>query len=53
MTNRDVLKLLQAKFSEDIIISKIKQSKTSFDTSVDALVTLRTAGATPTGSSPS
>ena len=46
MTNRDVLKLLQAKFSEDIIISKIKQSKTNFDTSVDALVALRTAGAT-------
>ena len=46
MTNRDVIRLLQAKISEDIIITKIKQSKTSFDTSVDGLVSLRTAGAT-------
>jgi hypothetical protein len=46
MTNRDVIRLLQAKISEDIIITKIKQSKTHFDTSVDALVALRTAGAT-------
>jgi hypothetical protein len=46
MTNRDVIKLLQAKISEDIIITKIKQSKTNFDTSVDSLVALRTAGAT-------
>ena len=45
MTNRDVIRLLQAKISEDIIISKIKQSKTRFDTSVDGLVALRTAGA--------
>jgi hypothetical protein len=46
MTNRDVLKLLTARISEDIIIAKIKQSKTNFDTSVDSLVALRTAGAT-------
>jgi hypothetical protein len=45
MTNRDVIKLLQAKLSEDIIIAKIKQSKANFDTSVDGLVALRTAGA--------
>jgi hypothetical protein len=45
MTNRDVIRLLQAKLSEDIIISKIKQSKTHFDTSVDGLVALRGAGA--------
>ncbi|HEY3835538.1 MAG TPA: hypothetical protein VGL72_03160 [Bryobacteraceae bacterium] len=45
MTNRDVIRLLQAKISEDIIITKIKQSKTRFDTSVDGLVALRTAGA--------
>jgi hypothetical protein len=45
MTNRDVIRLLQAKLSEDIIITKIKQSKTKFDTSVDGLVALRTAGA--------
>ncbi len=46
MTNRDVIRLLQAKLSDDIIIAKIKQSKTNFDTSVDGLVALRTAGAT-------
>ena len=46
MTNRDVIRLLQAKLSEDIIITKIKQSKTRFDTSVDGLLALRTAGAT-------
>ena len=45
MTNRDVIRLLQAKLSDDIIIAKIKSSKTNFDTSVDALVALRTAGA--------
>ena len=46
MTNRDVIKLLQIKLSEDLIITKIKQSKTNFDTSVDGLVALRGAGAT-------
>jgi hypothetical protein len=45
LTNRDVIKLLQAKLSEDIIVAKIKTSKTNFDTSVDGLVALRTAGA--------
>jgi len=45
MTNRDVIRLLQAKLSDDLIIAKIKQSKTNFDTSVDGLVALRTAGA--------
>src|ERR1700733_3673428 len=45
MTNRDVIRLLQAKISEDIIITKIKQSKTKFDTSIDGLVILRGAGA--------
>jgi hypothetical protein len=48
MTNRDVIKLLQAKISADIIITKIKQSKTKFDTSVDGLVALRNAGASDT-----
>ncbi len=45
MTNRDVIRLLQAKLSDDIIIAKIKQSKTRFDTSIDGLVSLRGAGA--------
>lgn len=44
MTNQDVIKLTQAKISEDIIIAKIQQSKTRFDTSVEALVALQKAG---------
>lgn len=44
MTNQDVIKLAQAKISEDIVITKIQQSKTNFDTSVEALVALQKAG---------
>lgn len=44
MTNQDVIKLVKAKVSEDLIIVKIRQSKTKFDVSVDALVALKEAG---------
>jgi hypothetical protein len=44
MTNQDVIKLVKAKVSDDLIIAKIKQSKTRFDVSVDALVALKEAG---------
>ena len=44
MTNRSVIRLVQAKISDDIIIAKIKKSKTNFDTSDDALVALKHAG---------
>ncbi len=44
MTNRDVIQLVKAKISDDIIIAKIKQSKTRFDTSTDGLVALKQAG---------
>jgi hypothetical protein len=44
MTNQDVIKLTQAKLSDDLIIAKIQQSKTRFDTSVEALVALQKAG---------
>jgi hypothetical protein len=44
MTNQDVIRLVKARLSDDAIISKIRQSKTRFDTSVDALVTLKDAG---------
>jgi len=44
LTNQDVIRLVKAKVSDDLIISKIKQSKTKFDTSVDALVALKQAG---------
>ncbi|HWZ56189.1 MAG TPA: hypothetical protein VNZ63_08975 [Verrucomicrobiae bacterium] len=44
MTNRDVIALVKAKISDDIIITKIKQSKTRFDTSTDGLVALKQTG---------
>jgi hypothetical protein len=44
MTNQDVIKLVKAKISEDLIIAKIRQSKTKFDVSVDGLVALKEAG---------
>ena len=44
MTNQDVIRLVKAQIAEDLIISKISQSKTKFDTSVDALVALKQAG---------
>ena len=45
MTNQDVIRMVKAKLNDDIIITKIKQSKTKFDTSVDGLVALKQAGA--------
>ncbi len=44
MTNRDVIQLVKAKISDDVIITKIKQSKTRFDTSTQGLVALKQAG---------
>ena len=44
MTNRDVIRLAQAKVGDDIIIAKINQSKTGFDLSTDGIVQLKTAG---------
>jgi hypothetical protein len=44
MTNRDVIRLVKAKIADDIIVAKIKQSKTKFDTSVEGLVALKEAG---------
>jgi hypothetical protein len=44
MTNQDVIKLVKAKVPEDLIVAKIKQSKTRFDTSVDGMVALKEAG---------
>ena len=44
LTNQDIIKLVKAKFSDDLIIQKIAHSKTRFDTSVDGLVALREAG---------
>ncbi|HYE76244.1 MAG TPA: hypothetical protein VEF04_23060 [Blastocatellia bacterium] len=44
MTNQDVIKLVRAGISDDIVITKIKQSRTKFDLSTDGLVQLKTAG---------
>ena len=44
MTNKDVIKLVQANIPESLIVQKIQQSKTKFDTSVDGLLELKKAG---------
>jgi hypothetical protein len=44
MTNEDVVKLVQAKMSDAIIMKKIKSSPCSFDTGADALVKLKQSG---------
>jgi len=44
MTNRDVILLVRAKTSDDVIIAKINRSKTRFDTSTQGLVALKQAG---------
>jgi hypothetical protein len=44
MTNQDVIRLVRAKIADDIIVAKIKQSKTKFDISVQGLVALKEAG---------
>jgi hypothetical protein len=44
LSNDDVIKLVQAKMSDSIIIKKIKNSACSFDTSADGLVKLKQAG---------
>jgi hypothetical protein len=43
--NADILKLLQAKLSESVILNKIHATKTPFDTSADAILMLKKAGA--------
>jgi len=48
MTNQDVIRLVKAKVSDDLVVAKINQSKTRFDTSVDALVALKEAGVSDT-----
>jgi hypothetical protein len=44
MTNQDVIKLAQAKVGDDLIITKINQSRTKFDLSTDGIVKLKAAG---------
>src|ERR1700691_5998212 len=44
LTNQDIIKMAQAKFSDDVIVNKIRTSTTKFDTSLDAMIALRSAG---------
>jgi len=44
MTNEDVLRMAQAKLDEQVIIGKIQSSPCAFDTSVDALLKLKSQG---------
>src|SRR5258708_38603262 len=45
MANADVLKMVEAKLGDDLVISKIKTSTCNFDTSIDAILKLKAAGA--------
>jgi hypothetical protein len=45
MTNADVVKMVEAKLTDDLIIGKIKSSPSDFDTSIDAILKLKAAGA--------
>lgn len=44
LTNADILKMVEAKLGDDIIIGKIKSSPGNFDTSIDAVLKLKAAG---------
>lgn len=44
LKNLDVVRMVQAGLGDDLIIAKIKSSPVEFDTSIDALLELKTAG---------
>jgi hypothetical protein len=44
LTNEDVVKMVQAKLGDSLIVTKIKSSPCKFDTSTDALIKLKQAG---------
>jgi hypothetical protein len=44
MNNESVIKLTKAGFSEDLIVTSINRSPGNYDTSVDGLIALKTAG---------
>src|ERR1700722_10525042 len=44
LTNDDIIKLVQAKLPDSVVIAKIKSSNCDFDTSTDALIKLKQAG---------
>jgi tetratricopeptide (TPR) repeat protein len=44
LTNEDIIKLVQAKLPDSVILAKIKSSNFDFDTNPDALIKLKRAG---------
>jgi hypothetical protein len=48
LTNDDVIKMVQLKLADSVIIAKIKSSACAFDTSVDGLTKLKQAGVSDT-----
>jgi tetratricopeptide (TPR) repeat protein len=44
LTNDDIIKLVQAKLPDSIVIAKIKSSSCDFDTTADGLIKLKQAG---------
>lgn len=44
LTNADIIKMLDAKLPESVIISKVQASKGNFDTSTDAIIELNKKG---------
>jgi hypothetical protein len=44
LTNDDIIKMVQIKFGDSVIVAKIKSSPCKFDTSMDALTKLKAAG---------
>jgi len=47
VTNKDIIKLLEAGMPEDVIVNAIANGEPKFDTSADALVKLKAKGASP------
>jgi hypothetical protein len=44
LTNEEIIKLVQAKLPDSVVLAKIKSSSCDFDTSTDALIKLKRAG---------
>lgn len=44
LTNEDIVTMVQAGLAPDVVIEKIRSSKSAFDTSTQALVALKQAG---------
>jgi hypothetical protein len=47
LTNEDIVSMVQAGLPQEVVIEKIKTSKSAFDTSTQALIALKKAGVSP------